>query len=165
MFTRRHEDEGTKIRDHQFKDAKVSKCIIGYDASALYLSTMLEEIPCGKEKTFDYTDDAEQTAMRLTQGLKEGKWFGFAEVDIEISEPLWKKFEEIPPFVYNKEVPKSAVLPHILDYLKHTVRKLGDGRKLVGELSEEKLLLYAPLPLWYVEHRAVIKKVHRTINY
>ena len=35
----------------------------------------------------------------------------------------------------------------------------------VGALSAEKLLVYAPLLRWYVDHGAVIKAVHRTINY
>ena len=38
-----------------------------------------------KEKVFDYTDDAEQVVV---QRLKDGTWFGFAEVDIEIPKQL-----------------------------------------------------------------------------
>ena len=33
----------------------------------------------------------------LTEHLEAGTWFGFAEVDIEIPEPLWPKFEEMHP--------------------------------------------------------------------
>ena len=40
-----------------------------------------------------------------------------------------------------------------------------DGKKLVGALSAEKLLVYAPLLRWYVEHGAVITAVYRTIDY
>jgi len=29
---------------------------LGYDANALYLSTMLNNMPCGKEKVIDYED-------------------------------------------------------------------------------------------------------------
>jgi len=29
---------------------------LGYDAKALYLSTMLNDMPCGKEKVIDYED-------------------------------------------------------------------------------------------------------------
>ena len=93
------------------------------------------------------------TAPILTQRLKEGKWFGFAEVDIEIPKTLWPKFEEMCPFFYNEEVPVEAVPQHILD-----------GKKLVGALSAKKILLYAPLLRWYLEHGAVITNVYRTIN-
>ena len=51
------------------------------------------------------------------------------------------------------------------DYLARTGRNRGDGKKLVVALSAERLLVYAPLLCWYVNHGAVITKVHRTIEY
>ena len=103
-------------------------------------------MPCGKGRVVHYNYQA--AAPILTQRLKEEKWFGFAEVDIEIPEPLCPKFEEMCPFFYNKEVPIEAVLQHMLDYLKRTGRKRGDGRKLTGALSAKNILLYAPLLRW-----------------
>ena len=44
-------------------------------------------------------------------------------------------------------------------------QKKSDGKTLVGALSVQKLLLYAPVLRWYAEHGAVIKTVHRTIDY
>lgn len=43
--------------------------------------------------------------------------------------------------------------------------KKGDGKTLVGVLLVQKLLQYAPMLRWYVEHGAVIKTAHRTIDY
>jgi len=106
-----------------------------------------------------------EAAPALTYRLKEGNWFGFAEVDIEIPERLRPKFEEMCPFFYNKKVPVEAVPKHMADYLTRTGRKRGDGKKLVGALSAERLLVYAPLLLWYVNHGAVVTKVYRTIDY
>ena len=51
------------------------------------------------------------------------------------------------------------------DYMVRTGRTRGDGKKLVGALSAQTLLLYAPLLRWYVEHGAVIKAVDRMIDY
>ena len=53
------------------------------------------------------------------------------------------------------------------DYCERNGRKRGDGAKLVGALSTQKLLQYDPLLRWYVEHGAVVKAVHRIrrINY
>ena len=107
----------------------------------------------------------EQAARVLVHRLKEGKWFGFAEVDIEIPESLHPKFEEMCPFFYNKKVPAEAVPKHMRDYLARTGRNRGDGKKLVGALSAERMLLFATLLRWYVDHGAVITKVHRTIDY
>ena len=64
------------------------------------------------------------------------------------------------PFFYNKKVSLKAVPQQMLDYLKRTGRNRGDGKKLVGSLFAEKLLLYAPLLRWYVDHGAVITAVY-----
>jgi len=99
--------------------------------------------------------------------LKEGNWFGFSEVDIEIPERLHPKFEEMCPFFYNKTVPVEAVPKHMTDYLAQAGRNRGDGKKLVGALSAERMLVYAPLLQWYMNHGAVVvvTKVYRTIYY
>jgi len=164
VFTRYHEAGVTSIRPHLFKEPKVCKRIIGYDANALYLSTMLREMPCGKEQVTHEQNPAHAATM-FVENLKAGKWFAFAEVDIEIPKPLWLKFEEMPPFFFTKQIPDEAVPQHMKDYCERTGRKRGDAKKLVGALPGQKLLLYAPLLPWYVEHGAVITAVHRTIDY
>ena len=166
VFTRLHEVGVTGIRSHQIPEPCLCKNILGYNANALYLSTMLREMPCGKERVVHYEDEYQtEAAPVLTHRLKEGSWFGFAEVDIEIPKHLHQKFEEMCPFFYNKVVPVEAVPEHMLKYLRNTGRKRGDGRKLVGALSAQRMLVYAPLLLWYVKHGAVITKVYRTIDY
>ena len=106
VFTGYHKAGLTKIKSHRFPDPKLCKRIIGYDATVLYLSTMLREMPCGEEKIVHYTNPAE-VAKNLTERLKAGTWFGFAEEDIAVSQ--WAKFEGMPPFFYNKQVPEEAV--------------------------------------------------------
>ena len=164
VFTRYHEVGKTRIRSHQVAEPKLCQNILGYDANALYLSTMLKEMPCGKERVEHYDDDMVMP-MVLTQNLKEGSWFGFAEVDIEIPKHLHPKFEEMCPFFYNKVVPAEAVPEHMIKYLADTGRNRGDGRKLVGAMSAQRILLYAPLLKWYINHGAEITKVYRTIDY
>ena len=99
VFTRYHEAGVTGIRSHQFEEPRLCKKILGFDANALYLSTMLREMPCGKGSVKYYSDDRQAEAAEvLIDHLKVGEWFGFAEVDIEIRERLWPKFEEMCPF-------------------------------------------------------------------
>jgi len=124
---------------------------------------MLRELPCVVVH-YDGEFQAE-AAPALTHRLKQGSWFGFAEVDIKIPERLWPKFEEMCPFFYNKKVPAKAVPKHMADYLTRTGRKCGDGKKLVGALSAVRMLVYAPQLLWYMNHEAVVTKVYRTIDY
>ena len=166
VFTRYHEVGKTRIRSHQVADSKLCQNILGYDANALYLSTMLRDMPCGKERVVHYTDEYQiDGAPVLTHRLKERSWFGYAEIDIEIPNHLHQKFEEMCPFFHNKPVPAKAVPEHMLKYLRDTERKRGEDKKLMGTLSAQKILVYAPLLLWYVNHGAVIKRVYRTIDY
>ena len=46
-------------------------------------STMIREMPCGKEKVVHY-EKPREAATKLISRLKAGSWFGFAEVDIEV---------------------------------------------------------------------------------
>ncbi|KAK3751014.1 hypothetical protein QZH41_020178 [Actinostola sp. cb2023] len=164
VFTRYYEVGATRIRDHKFgAEARLCRRILGY-ANALYLSTMLRAMPCGKERVSRYCDSV-RAAQELTEHVRRGTWFEFAEVDIEIPETLWPRFEDMCAFFYNTEVPTEAVLQEMLDYLAQTYRKRGDGKKLMGALTAKKELLYALLLRWYVEHGAVIKAVYRTIDY
>ena len=166
VFTRIHEVGKTRIRSHQIAEPQLCKNILGYDANALYLSTMLREMPCGKERVVHYEGEYQTDgAPVLTHRLKERSWFGFAEIDIEIPKHLHQKFEEMCPFFYNKVVPAKAVPEHMLKYLRDTGRKRGEDKKLMGTLSAQRMLVYAPLLLWYVNHGAVIKRVYRTIDY
>ena len=50
-------------------------------------------------------------------------------------------------------------------YCHRTGQTRGEGKKLVGALSAEEPLLYAPLLRLYIEHGAAITMVHRTIDY
>ena len=167
VFTRYHEAGKTRIRSHQHTDAKLCQNILGYDANALYLSTMLREMPCGKERVVHYTDEYQvDAAPILTQRLKEKSWFGYAEVDIEIPNHLHQKFEEMCPFFHNKMVPTKAVPKHMKEYLRATGRKLVEkNKKLMGTLSAQRILLYEPLLQWYINHGAKITRVYRTIDY
>ena len=193
VFTRYHEAGKTSIRSHQYPvprdgevltgaHAKLCENIQGYDANALYLSTMLNNMPCGKEKVVHYTAhaadhltehqdsaraaSAEQETADFTQRLKQKSWFGYAEVDIEIPEHQHQKFEEMCPFFHKKAVPASQVPEHMKKYLKATGRKaVESNKKLLGTLSAEKILLYEPLLQWYINHGAIIKRVYRTIDY
>ena len=178
VFTRYHEVGKTRIRSHQYTipregevitgaHAKLCQNILGYDANALYLSTMLREMPCGKERVCHYTDEYQIDAVPIfTQRLKEKSWFGYAEVDIEIPNHLHQKFEEMCPFFHNKTVPTKAVPKHMKQYLRATGRKLVEkNKKLMGTLSAQRILLYEPLLQWYINHGAVIKRIYRTIDY
>ena len=158
MFTWRKKAGVTKIRSHQTADQRLCKNIRGYDANALYLFTMLCEMPCGQEEVLHYNSWPD-TAALLTQRIKNGIWFTLPEVDIAILEHLWPKFEKMCPFFLNKEVPEEAGYQSCRTICSTPADRRSNTEKLVGALSMEKILLYTPLLHWYMDHGAVIKSV------
>ena len=165
VFTRKHVAGETRIRSHQYEDAKVCRRILGYDANSLYPSTMMKEMPCGLGYVKSY-DNPEAYARVFPQFLWTEEWFGFAEVDIEVPEELWPEFEEFPPLFINRGVPDSAVPQHMHDYLRQSGRKrFPEQPKLLGVMSAKKILLYAPLLAWYLNRGLKLTAVYRTIDY
>ena len=165
VFTRKHVAGETRIRSHQYEDARLVKRILGYDANSLYPSTMMKEMPCGPGfvQAYQYP---EAYARILPQLLSSGEWFGFAEVDIEVPQESWGEFEEIPPIFINRNVPDSAVPQHMHDYLERSNRKrFPEQQKLLGVMSAKKVLLYALLLQWYLNNGLKLTAVYRTINY
>ena len=79
VFKRYHESGVTKIRPHRVKTPKTCAKIVGYDANALYLSTMARGMPGGKGVVVAY-DNPQEGLDRV----RMEDWFGFAEVDIQI---------------------------------------------------------------------------------
>ena len=126
---------------------------------------MAKDMPCGKEFVEHYEDPV-QAAKDLIPRMYSKRWFGFAEVDIEVARDLWEKFEEFPPIFINQSVGSEGIPQHMKDYLAKSNRvATPDQKKLLGVLKAQKVLLYAPLLKWYHEHGLEITAVHRTIDY
>ena len=73
VFTRYHEVGKTRIRSHQIAEPQLCQNILGYDANALYLSTMLRDMPCGKEKVVHYTGEYQTDGCSSTDAQTQRK--------------------------------------------------------------------------------------------
>ena len=161
VFCQKHEAGKTRICSHKFKAAKMCRKVLGYDAKALYPSTMLGDMPCSKEEA-----QKPGNVEKFLRFLQQDKWFGSAKVEIEVPRELWQKFEEMPPLFYNKPVPREAVPQHMKEYLACSNHKpMHDQQKVVDTLSAQKILLYPPLLKWLLDHALKITAMHRTIDY
>ena len=165
VFTRKHVAGETRIRSHQYKDARLVKRILGYDANSLYPSTMMKEMPCGPGFVTTY-NNPEAVARVLPQLLYSKEWFGLVEVDIEIPRESWPEFEKFPQLFINRSIPDNLAPKPVHDNLKHSGRKrFPEQPKLLGVLSAKKILLYAPLLQWYFTNGLKLTAVYRTIDF
>ena len=160
VFTGKHVAGETRIRSHQYEDARACRRILGYDANSLYPSTMMKEMPCGPGEVTT-RNNPEAAALVLPQLLYTREWFGFAEVDIDVPKELWPEFE-FPPLFVNRGIPDNLVPQR----LQQSGRKhFPEQPKLLGVLSVKKILLYAPLLEWYLNRGLKLTAVYRTIDY
>ena len=140
VFTHKHVAGQTRIRSHKYDLARIVKRIVGFDANSLYPSTMAKEMPCGKEFVEHYEDPV-QAAKDLIPRMYSKRWFGFAEVDLEVPQDLWEKFEEFPSIFINQSVGEEGIPQHMKDYLAKSGRTATPNQmKLLGVLKAKKVL-------------------------
>ena len=166
VFTRYHEKDVTYIRSNIERE-KLCKKIIGYDANALYLYCPGDVMPCGKDKltVIEKLYDKMQI-QTFERNVLEDKFFGFAQVDIEVPHNLKDKFSEMPPLLVVDEITDNCIPEEMKLYKKLTGRKTIKGtKKLLGVTKAKKILLYSPLLKWYLNHGMVITGVHHLIGY
>ena len=167
VFCRYHKRGKTKIRSHIYgRKGKKCKCILGYDANALYLYCSGQLMPLGKEKLVKVQNPTSQRNIeRFNKKVLNDSLFGFAQVDIEVPEELKDRFSEMAPrfllWIKITEVPK-----YMEKYREETGRKENkNARKLLGVMKAEKILLYTPLLKWYIEHGLKVTAYHKLLKY
>ncbi|KAG2983839.1 hypothetical protein PC120_g24353 [Phytophthora cactorum] len=152
IFNRYAKRNETKIRG-----GKVCKKIIGYDANALYLWALGNEMPCGRLTTVETYDG-------IIDDTKADKIFGFLECDIETPEHFKDYFSEMTPIFKNVLIDctdESVIGKHMFDYNQpRTSNRSKPARKLIGSYFGEKILIYTPLLKWYLSHGMEITKTY-----
>ena len=136
------------------------KKIIGYDANALYLWCIAQEIPTGKHdhiKTYEWE--------QLKQDILNDKLFGFVQVDIETPEELKEKFSEMTPIFKNAEIKFEDIGEYMQNYHNENNIPFHKGNKLIGSYFGKEILLYTPLLKWYLQQGLIITKFYTAIKY
>ncbi|KAK1940137.1 hypothetical protein P3T76_008460 [Phytophthora citrophthora] len=152
IFNRYAKRNETKIRGD-----KVCKKIIGYDANALYLWALGNEMPCGRLTTID-------AYPGIIDDIVNAKVFGFLECDIRTPPHLKEYFSEMTPIFKNTLIDcsdENVIGQHMFEY--NEARKQSrakPARKLIGSYFGEKILIYAPLLKWYIAHGMEITKTY-----
>jgi hypothetical protein len=94
VYTRHHEVDETYIRGTE----NLCKSVIGFDANALYLWCLAQDMPCGtlKSKNIKEAKQCSKVPYYINK-VQNDKLFGFIECDIETPEDLKEQFGEFPP--------------------------------------------------------------------
>ncbi|POM61034.1 hypothetical protein PHPALM_30018, partial [Phytophthora palmivora] len=161
IFNRYAKRNETKIRG-----GKICKKIIGYDANgydanALYLWALGNEMPCGHLTTIEAYPD-------IVDDIVNDKIFGFLECDIRTPDHLKDYFSEMTPVFKNILIScsdESVIGKHMFDYNeKRKQSRAKSARKLIGSYFGEKILIYTPLLKWYLAHGMEITQTYSFIK-
>jgi len=157
VFHRYHERDVTYIQRCKYINGKweldlkgnLVKNIVPFDANALYLWCLGQNMPCGK---LQYIPKSEVDLSTI---------FGFIEVDIIVPEQLYNYFSEFPPIVKNIEYSNNICGEYTTTLLNN---KFSKSRKLIATLKGEKLLIKSTRLKWLVEHGCIITKIYGVIE-
>ncbi|KAE9136525.1 hypothetical protein PF010_g1632 [Phytophthora fragariae] len=156
IFNRYAKRNETKIRG-----GKLCKKVIGYDANALYLWALGNDMPCGRLTTIE-------AYPGIVEDIKNDKIFGFLECDIQTPEHLKQYFGEMTPIFKNTLInctDESIIGKHMYDYNQIREKSRSKpARKLIGSYFGEKILIYTPLLKWYLSHGMEITQTYSFIK-
>ena len=116
-------------------------------------------MPCGKL----YWKETEDWLKYKEEVLKD-RFFGFLEVDIEVTEDKWEYFGEMCPLFINKEFTEEVCGPYTNNSLIKLDKKPSKSRKLIATLKAEKILLKSTRLRWYIEHGLIVTKLYGVIE-
>ena len=164
VFHRYHEKEVTRIQRTEYdceynnwyigEETNFVNRIVGYDANALYLWCLGEEMLCGQLKLIE-TDDMKY--------VYDKKFFGFLEVDIEVPKDLYNYFSELPPIVKNAEYDESVCGEYTKNLLKKLHKEPHKTRKLIATMKGEKIVIKSTRLHWLISKGCVVTKLHSVI--
>ncbi|EFP06777.1 hypothetical protein CRE_13804 [Caenorhabditis remanei] len=164
VFHRYHEVNKTEITRPHYNDGewtydekgKTVKKTVGFDANALYLYSLGEEMPCGK-LYFKENDDWE----KIKKQLLENSFFGFLEVDVSVPKDKWNYFSEMSPIFVNKEYDETICGDYTQKLLKSLERTPTRSRKLVVSLQAKQILIMSTRLRWMLEHGSKRRRIFK----
>ena len=97
-------------------------------------------LPCGKDKLTVIEKPYDKMQIQtFERNVLEDKFFGFAQVDIEVPHNLKEKFSEMPPLFVVDEIPDNCIPEEMKLYKKKLqVEKQSKVQKNFWELQRPK---------------------------
>ncbi|KAG2759877.1 hypothetical protein PC129_g19765 [Phytophthora cactorum] len=134
-----------KRNETTIRGGKLCKKVIGYDANALYVWALGNDMPCGRLTTIE-------AYPSIVNDIESNKIFGFLERDIRTPEHLRGYFSEMTPIFKNVLIDcadEKVIGTHMYEYNQSRGnQRATPARKLIGSYFGEKILVYTPLLKW-----------------
>ena len=170
VYHRYHEKDVTQITRVRYnnqnkewnydKEGKTVKKICGYDANALYLYCLGQNMPCGELKWIN-TVDTYFSNKDIEYFSKE--FFGFLEVDINVPEDKYEYFGEMCPIFKNATYDESSCGEYTKKQVLNLKNKFTESKKLIGTLQATQILIKSDRLKWLISHGCQVTKIYGVI--
>ncbi|EGF80776.1 hypothetical protein BATDEDRAFT_24655 [Batrachochytrium dendrobatidis JAM81] len=149
VFHHYHERNKTRIRG-----GRLCQKILGYDANALYLWALSQDMPCGEHKMIEPYPD-------ILEDVMNGSFFGEIECDIAVPEHVKEYFAEMPPIFKNTEIQYKDLNSDTKAQVKPNYK----SKKLIGSMFGNKIMFPTKLLKWYLEHGLMVSNITYAVKY
>ena len=105
------------------------------------------------------------TEEEIVNAVKQDRFFGFVECDIEVPQNLMSKFYEMPPIFKNVDIARADLSPHMQEFAIENGMLKSPQRSLIGSMFGKKILLLTTLLQWYLKHGLQITKVYQIVQF
>lgn len=105
------------------------------------------------------------TQEKLLGKIRQEKFFGIVELDIETPDHLKEKFAEYQPIFKNINISREDLKGHMHEYALYENLLQQPVRTLVGSYFGEKIMLATPLLKWYLDHGLVVTRIYEAFEF
>ena len=136
-----------------------------------YQLVTMKECECKSFPVCHYLPPYYQTHKRgltreeILMDTISGHLFGMIEVDIEVPEEMYDRFQEMSPLFCTCDIPVSAMGEFMKEHIEKYKLSSKPRRLLVGGMKAERILLLTPLLKWYLNHGLVVTQVYQVIEF
>ena len=120
---------------------KQCKSIMGFNAYALYLMAIGENMLCGEHTIVEKEHTIVENYNGLIEDISNGTFYGVVECDIAVPEHLKNYFNEMQPIFKNTEIAFNDVSFDTQAQIKENYK----SKKLVGSYFGNKMLFHTDL--------------------
>jgi hypothetical protein len=117
-----------------FRNQKVCKKVVGFDANALYLWAIGQDMLCGEHEVID-------AYPGLVNDILSGLFCGVVECDVQVPEGLKDYFTEIAPIFKHSDISYD----NVSEDTKTQVKENNKSQKLIGSLHGHKMAFHTEL--------------------
>ncbi|KAJ8031107.1 hypothetical protein HOLleu_27721 [Holothuria leucospilota] len=178
IFHRYQEKGKTKIRNTD----NVCQKIVGFDANALYLWAIMQNMPTGpylrrREETGFKLEKSRPSLrlplekvrklslQRIVQAIRDDQIFGAIECDIHVPDELKPTFAEMCPIFKNTDISIDDIGEHMKNFALERKIMKKPRKSLIGSMFGKKIWLATPLVKWYLDKGLKITQIYQVIEF